>query len=223
MTTINMTCKHGHDELALGTMCQKCEGEKAEAESNARQEAYRAKVKAEREALELKFDVVRKAIVAAVVDKGMAAALVDHKVVVLGIDVSWFIEFREQLTGSSYHRRVTGHYNLSIGDYGNRTNFPQKKDGTYSYDKIAEKLIGIAGHKIKAAELEKARQLNKNVVADFCTENKVQEYGAFNVEASQSSEKPLFIRFKIERAMTIEQAKALHEGLVKLGVIQLAK
>lgn len=136
-----------------------------------------------------------------------------------------FIELSFEMAGSDWHRRETGKIRVTVGNYGDKTQFPQRKDGAHSYDKIAE----LAVNKMRNAEERQRREqeaidsqmLNAKVINPLRDRLGLNEhYGAMTVAASNSTEKPAFVRVDIRKAMTVEQAVALHEALLSLGLVK---
>ena len=116
------------------------------------------------------------------------------------------IKFEEVLTGS-YSRRVTG-YKVVIGGYGGKT-FPQKKDGSFSYEKIAQAVKEIqAAQSAKATQEQKEKvryEANKLIKARICKAFGLHEYTSAVVPARYADNK---VTVKLE--LTLDEAQASH-------------
>jgi len=60
--------------------------------------------------------------------------------------------------------RPTGRMRLCVGDCGARTSYPSRKDGTFSYDKIAMKLRAVMIHRAGEVVVERAKAANSGIV-----------------------------------------------------------
>ncbi len=112
----------------------------------------------------------------------------------------------------------------TVGQYGERKTFPQKKDGTFSYGKIADALVLYVRRAVSEAQTKAAKAQVADVVGDFCTKHGIREYygnGAMKAEASSiGAEKPLFVTVEIKRAMSVADAERLAEVLYGLGLMK---
>lgn len=102
--------------------------------------------------------------------------------------------------------------------------FPQKKDGTFSYEKIACELVGYVYKAVNAAKAAAAKASVSDVVGIFRRKHGIDPYygnGAMKAEASSvGAEKPLFVTVEIKRAMSVVEAEKLTEVLTELGFMK---
>lgn len=87
-----------------------------------------------------------------------------------------YIDFENEMTGSSWRRKYTGKIRCRVGDYGDRQSFPQRKDGTFSNDKIAQKLLNCVWAAIREAELNNQKKSNATAVAELKKKFKLGDY-----------------------------------------------
>jgi len=87
-----------------------------------------------------------------------------------------YINFESEQSGSSWRRHSTGRVRCTVGDYGDRQSFPPRKDGSYSYDKIAQKLLHRVWAAIREAELNNQKKSNAQAVADLKKKFSLPEY-----------------------------------------------
>jgi hypothetical protein len=165
-------------------------------------------------------------IISAIKAAGHTAERPEGKgLVVDGQDIGW------DLSVDVEHDRgynQTGKLRVVVGRYGNRTSFPQRKDGSHSYYKIAQALIGIAARHAQEAQVARARADAKPTVDALVRKygKKIGEDhwytpGGLNLKPSQSPDKPVFIEFKLGGAVTAERAEQIIEGLAALGLYKV--
>lgn len=99
--------------------------------------------------------------------------LLNDKAVRLGMSISFDAE---RSGGSAWRRRSTGRMRCSVGAFGDRQSFPERKDGTFSYDKIALKLLGAVYAAIREAELAVQKKSNAQSVAALRAKFKLSEH-----------------------------------------------
>lgn len=91
------------------------------------------------------------------------------------IDGIWIgIEFIPQKNKSiGYHRTsYTGKWSLVIGDYGDKKRFPQRKNGSFSWDKVIKEIQNRI--KLEKARIKMREETKENI--DLVNEIK-QQYG----------------------------------------------
>jgi len=132
-----------------------------------------------------------------------------HKLEIGGVDVTFYI---------SIERDANRKDRIVVGNYGDRTSYPQRKDGTYNYDAISTKLVGYAERRIQENAARRRTASNAVTVSELRNELGLHEYyGTMTVSASPSVEAPVYVKLKIERAMSVEKARALAEALKAIG------
>lgn len=130
------------------------------------------------------------------------------------------LDVNEEHSSAHYRHAPTGKYRVIYGDYGNRTSFPQRKDGTHNYTRIAE-MIKASVERAKAQnEVANARKGNKAGVDKLHTELDLPTYGGnMKIEPSSNFEKPVNVHVEIKRSMTYSETIALHAALKTLNLI----
>jgi hypothetical protein len=118
------------------------------------------------------------------------------------------IDIRE--TGSAWK---SVKFRISVGSYGrgNRTSFPQKKDGSFSYDKIAAAIIGKADSDIRVRERLDRQNNNKAAVTEL--DGKLTYLTSWNVGASFNPEKPVAVDVRISLNLTPAKVLELDAAL----------
>jgi hypothetical protein len=148
----------------------------------------------------------------------------NFKLVIDGVDTSYRVDYSESWSKGygSFGRdsKVTG-MKMTIGDYGNRTTHRQKKDGTFNYHAIAEKLIDYANLQNAKARMEKQRVRNANklpqLIAEIFPNSEKAKYQDV-LAPSSASDRPVFFKFKIEQSMTIDEARKLAVAIRGCGI-----
>lgn len=123
---------------------------------------------------------------------------------------------------SAWRSRETSQLQVTIGSYGERKTYPQKKDGSFSYDKIADRVCEWAQGKIETAKTERGKQNNSGRTSEWLASHPgIKEYyGAMRVSPSSVDGSPLFVKIEISRAMDEETATALYDFLVARGFVK---
>lgn len=218
--TSEALCKHG---LPVDLGCPTCiadeQREKAAAESRRKWEEQQ---KAEQTRRSAAFGKVYAGIGAEVVAKGHKWSFTEGRsVLVDGINVGYYLDLSfERSHISSWRSTETNKVRVTVGDYGNRRTFPQRKDGTHNYADIADTLIGYAERQNTKEALAAQRKRNESPVEKFnkAHDSKYGSYGPMQVDASSDYDKPLFVEVNIQRSMTVEEAEKLLEALTALGL-----
>lgn len=131
------------------------------------------------------------------------------------------LEIRSDLRHTSRFRsEPTGKVSVTYGEYGNRTRFPQRKDGTHNYEEIAKLISYDIEQENQKNKMARAVDGNKAVVISLRNEFGMPEhsYGAMKIGASANPDKPVFITIEIKQAMTVADARKLHTALVNAGI-----
>lgn len=199
-----------------------------EAKREVERAAWRASDKAARlkSNREFRSPILQK-VAAAVIALGHKADVVvdDGALSVDGVDIMWYLEIAyEQRQLSRFRSERTNRVRVTVGDYGNKTGFPQRKDGTHNYESIAHILIGYATRQIEKDRAEVARGYNKGGVEALRKELKLPEYyGVMQISASQSLDKPVYVKLELKRGMQYHEVIALHKALKELGLVKEAE
>ena len=112
-----------------------------------------------------------------------------------------------------------------VGEYGDKVTYPQRKDGSLNYAKIAEeaikRLLSREAFLYERHKMENTKARNAAVVRAFNEERGLMEYyGSFRVSASAVKDKPAMVKVDIQQAMTFDEAAKLHAALLQLGYVK---
>jgi hypothetical protein len=136
-----------------------------------------------------------------------------------GVDVQSNISFTQELTHQSKRRASpNGRTRITIGPYGNRTSFPQRKDGTHSYGQIAHLLMRIAAVEIAKVSHEQERARNIPAVEDLRKDFGISGYGPLSIHPSSSPELPVNVAITWQGTTTVEKAAAIAQFFKDQGV-----
>jgi len=138
-----------------------------------------------------------------------------------GIEVGHLVDIFAERAHSYFHRqRGTGKLRLSVGRYGERVSYPQRKDGTFNVKAITEVLYYDAQRQRQRAMEDNVRKANEAQAKELRTELGVSEYAApLSIRATSDVGKPVRLELSFQRIMTPTQARALHAALKAAGVL----
>lgn len=184
-----------------------------------KQDAERAAANAARVVRELP---ARKAIVAAV-EAPHAASLNEEtgEIVIDGVTVGYALDFKEERTQiSSWRSRPNGKTRITVGGYGDRRSFPQRKDGTHNYEEIASALVAYAVRKNAQATAQNVTEQNKELAKELCVELNVNDYwGTMQIKPSAQVVGKVAVKVDFHKTMSPAKARELHATLKALGVL----
>lgn len=104
------------------------------------------------------------------------------ELVIDGFNTKWLVEIFPERTGDMFRKRETGRMRMNIGDYGNKTQFIEGRDGTFDYPKAARVLVGIARQKKDAKAIDKAREENEELARQIRARTKSDDTGCISVK-----------------------------------------
>lgn len=133
-------------------------------------------------------------------------------------DVFNVIDIKQEYTGSRYWSKPTGKFNISLGNYGNKTLFKQLKDGEFKWDKMASILISMVETKRTLNKQRDVRDINQKVVDELDKELGTRYSSTFKLTAT-SVNAPVTVQFTCNM-MTAEEVKYLHALLEKEGFLK---
>ena len=216
------------DELQAEHLAEKQTAEaKAKAEQEAKWEAERiernkveAIARAKRNAHQ--SITLRKIAEQVVLQKHKAEVIeADAKLIIDGVDTQWRLDFKQERSHqSSWRSTPTGRTRLTVGDYGNRVSFPQRKDGTHNYAEIARMLINYADRQNHEAALKAQQQVNAKVLPALVKELFPNDTNGYQdvVRASGSANLPVHFKFTINAVMSVENARKVAAALRSCGI-----
>lgn len=145
----------------------------------------------------------------------------DAKLIIDGVDTHWRLDFvQERSHQSSWRSTPTGRTRLTVGGYGNRVSFPQRKDGTHNYAEIARMLINYADSQNHEAALKAQQQVNAKVLPALVKELFPNDTNGYQdvVRASGSANLPVHFKFTINAVMSVENARKVAVALRSCGI-----
>lgn len=143
------------------------------------------------------------------------------KISIGGVSTDYVITIEQERTSySRFSSRPTGKTRIVVGDYGDRTSYPQRKDGGHNYEAIADKLVNYAERKIAQDRANFQARVNQSKVDEVieATGHK-NNYGNVRFSSSAARDLPVFVTVEIKKSMTSEQAIAVHAALKQLGLV----
>lgn len=224
---MNTTVNH---ELTEAELLAEHEADKARkeaieaAEKEAKHEASRQRyLKAEaerREAWQKRTAFIINAVQVEAIKAGHVARLSDGKLLIDEVDVQYVLDITEERTHlSSWRSKPTGKLRVTVGDYGNRVSYPQRKDGSFNYEAIANALCHYANGQNHKTKLEAQQKENASAAAALTNEffPKAQ-YGVDVISPSATPGKPVQLTVKFSGAYTAEQARDILLALRVHGI-----
>ena len=159
---------------------------------------------------------------ATVVERNQYVSRNNRTLNVLGIDISG-LDFREERRQYCWRSELTGKVSIVVrpfGFSGKTTRYPQKKDGTHSYDKIAQDVYNYAKAAVKDRKIKDIQRINFSTLKEFAKANDVElgAYGGGMVQASRSLLLPVALH--INGDFTFEDAAEIIKILKKTGHIK---
>jgi hypothetical protein len=209
-------------EAEMFAQIEATEKEQAEA---ARVTERNAQLEAERKAVAVRNRKLAEAIAAHIVPAHVWKIDDRGRLSIDGVDVWYQVEVTEIWTKGhgmlGRGSKPTGQIRLVVGSYGDRVSFPPRKDGTHNYKRIAEILVAHAQTVNRKKQMSNQQSANEVVAKETREMLGMTQYGsAMSISASSSAERPLFVSFEIKRAMSCEEALALHAALKSLGLVK---
>lgn len=230
----------------MNTQIQKAEDfTSIEAEAFAEHEAAKAKAKADADAKE---EAERKArwakeekerqeknVLRSIHLKRIAACIgKDHtwsidekafKLIIDGVDCSYCYDFEQQWSRGGrfgWGSKPTGKmkFVVSTGGFAHRERqtYREKANGMFNYQAIADHLVSHADRRNANTRLERQRDKNKSAAAKLAKE--LFKAGSYQsvINPSMDAKKPVFFKFKIEQAMTENDARKLAKAIRSCGI-----
>lgn len=159
------------------------------------------------------------------------------KVTHRGNDIYARVDFNAETTGRTVWRagHPTGRVRMTVGDSGDAQSFPPKKDGTYSYDAAAAKLMPALRHHEAQYQAAQAKATNAGPLAALraefglpghsghsdviAAERYVRGYGSGRNNGSRTIvAAPGTVLLNLKAQVTPEQARAILAAAVAAGV-----
>ena len=130
-----------------------------------------------------------------------------------------FVEERTRI--SSFRSEKNGKLRISYGHHGAKTSFPQRKDGTFNFEVIAQHIKDHVEHNRVVKQTQAIKAGNEDLAARINKQLKTRSYDStFRLNASAVVERPVFVTCEIKRTMTPAQAMALFQALHMIGLVK---
>ena len=143
------------------------------------------------------------------------------QLVIRGVNLTHAITVKGTHTHvSSWRVRPTGKLVCTVSLTETKT-FPQRKDGSFSYEKIAELLVAEVERRLTRANMDEVRNTNRAGVDALRQDLGLEKYhGVMQVEPSANVTFPVHVTVKIERSMTYARAVELANLLREHGFLK---
>lgn len=125
---------------------------------------------------------------------------------------------RERSRLGGYRSVETNKVRVTVGDYGDRQSFPEKKDGSHSYSEIARRVSNTVKSRIAQAKSIAQTAANGKAAQSVASRVQLGGYGDVTVSPSPIENLPVYVRVEFTRAMTEDDAVALIELLKARGI-----
>lgn len=210
--------EHLADKAAAAAEAQRIAAEKEEADRKERlavEQQARLNVNRSRYA-------IRSAIVQAAIALGSTASTTEdeYKFLIDGIDCSFWLHFVEERARiSSWRSKPNGKLRLTVGDFGDRKSYPQKKDGTHNYYSIAVTLRGYAHRRLAEQKAQVNRVRNNQAATDIANEFNLPQYHALVVPSAHVVGNVMIDFSKLNaHTMNPDKARKLLQALRDFGI-----
>ena len=168
----------------------------------------------------------------ACVAAGSQAEVRDNRLIVDGHDLTYSVTIRSRDKAplrSGWSRQVhvpVYVYTVRITGTGRRAglpdaSLPQKKDGSFSWDRGAQLLISVARSRGRQKTNEEVRAANAPAVATLIEELGAQlVYDQNSLTPTSHPEKQVLLTFKLSAGVTVERAREIHALLKGAGLVK---
>lgn len=133
--------------------------------------------------------------------------------------VHMWMDFKRETTGSRWRRELNGKLRCYIGQFGEKTCYRMKKDGTWRYDEMAADLVNrykVRKTTEKLRDDASARRITNEGIRDrLCQEIGIPTYGPLSIDYHTGS-----LTLTALSALTEEQARAILETAVAVGAVR---
>lgn len=129
---------------------------------------------------------IEEAVAAAV---GPRASLSEGKLLIDGEPV-WDLSISEDRS-RTYVGRGTGTLSVTVGDYGDKSRYPQRKDGSHNYPEIAAKLVRYHDMRMAKVQASKKRDSNSQHVKQLTDQF---GYHPWNFTATTEESAPVLVK-----------------------------
>lgn len=141
------------------------------------------------------------------------------RLTISGMSTSQVVDFSEMSEHlSKWRSRPSGKMKFTVGPYGARTNYPQRKDGSFNYLEIANRLVHWAISQVEQKRIEQQRVANQAAVAAAVQKIIPNKNYQDVIVASADVSKPVRFNFKIAHAMTEDEAVTLAAAIRAVGI-----
>ena len=136
-------------------------------------------------------------------------------------NTSVHVDVKEERTDVSQWQSVpNGKLRVVTGDYGDRKNYPQRKDGSFDFEKIGAWLVQDMRRMAERREAQAVREGSADMLANLRAELGLRELGGkCRLYASGDAEAPVHIDFSLSQNVSADKAREIVNALKALGLI----
>lgn len=125
----------------------------------------------------------------------------------------------QEYSGRGWRCTPNGKLRVIVGGYGDKRQFPQRKDGSHDYTAIADL---IHSHALRAKHIKamaERREGNKEAVEAICEELGLSKYSpVLEVRPSAEPSRPFAIKVEFSATVDANKLREVHAALKALGV-----
>ncbi len=137
---------------------------------------------------------------------GARATVVNSDLCIDG-ERTWDLEIHEDRDRSyGYARGTTGKMSVVVGNYGNKSRYPERKNGGHNYPAIAEKLVHLHDARIKRDQITKKVENNRITHVD-ALRTEFGYVGGWSINATSDESKPVRVERKVALTGTPDQVR----------------
>jgi ribosomal protein S19 len=119
------------------------------------------------------------------------------------------IDIKKEFSGSKWYSSPTGKIRISVGDYGHKQSFPQKKDGSFSWNKMAEVIVNDLVQQLNWTKKRNVTETNAQIVVELGKElgyGTPEKFWTIPFEASDNEKFPIKMKLSCTTELTKEKA-----------------
>lgn len=210
--------------------------EQRKLEEEARRKEQEERNKKQAEAAEKRFRPTIDAITAAIQAQSPKANIVSgisqwHEDAVVTLKSSKFqhtycsaeIKMERTVSHSRFHSGTfTGKLRVTVGEYGDRQTYPQRKDGTFNLVGIAERMINQVKMQDERLAERARRQANSNASGQLAEELRnelnVSKYAAVRLYESTNTPNKVYVKVDVTHELTADEARSFIKALRSAGI-----
>ena len=241
MTANNMTAAELRKQAEeLQQKAQRIEAEAKEAERKAKEEEHRIRREAEQTKIAADRRVWVEEIVKAVIAETETREQFGFKAATVTIDQVhpssarilingkpyYNIEFKSEYSGPhSWRSSPTGKMRLIVGDFGNNTSVPQRKDGSFTWSKVAEVIVNEIIGEMRWLEKRNTTDTNNDIARKLAKELGYDDktFLGYPFEGSDNPKFPIKMKLTCDSITTVDKAKRIIELWKQINAVMSEK